>query len=44
MEHDCCRVMGKPAEVWGEGDELVQLYQREIVPAEPIAAGPFKVV
>ena len=38
MEHDCCRVMGKPAEVWGEEDELVQLYQREIVPAEPIVA------
>jgi hypothetical protein len=42
MEHDCCRVMGKPAEVWGERDELVQLYQREIVPAEPIAAARSK--
>jgi hypothetical protein len=42
MEHDCCRVMGKPAEVWGEKDELVQLYQREIVPAEPIAAARSK--
>jgi DNA-binding NtrC family response regulator len=38
MEHDCCRVMGKPAEVWGEKDELVQLYQREIVPVELGAA------
>jgi DNA-binding NtrC family response regulator len=38
MEHDCCRVMGKPAEVWGEKDELVQLYQREIVPVEPVGA------
>ena len=42
MEHDCCRVMGKPAEVWGEKDELVQLYQREIVPAEPVAAARSK--
>jgi hypothetical protein len=42
MQHDCCRVMGKPAEVWGEKDELVQLYQREIVPAEPIAAARSK--
>jgi DNA-binding NtrC family response regulator len=38
MEHDCCRVMGKPAEVWGEKDDLVQLYLREIVPAELVAA------
>ena len=38
MERDCCRVMGKPAEVWGEKDELVQLYQREIAPAELGAA------
>jgi hypothetical protein len=38
MEHDCCRVMGKPAEIWGENDELVQLYEREIVPADPVAA------
>ena len=42
MEHDCCRVMGKPAAVWGEKDELVQLYQREIVPAEPVAAARSK--
>jgi DNA-binding NtrC family response regulator len=42
MEHDCCRVMGKPAEFWGEKDELVQLYQREIVPADPIAAARSK--
>ena len=37
MGHDCCRLMGKPAEAWGEHDEVVQLYQREIVPAEPVA-------
>lgn len=42
MEHDCCRVIGKPAAVWGEKDELVQLYQREIVAAEPIAAARSK--
>jgi hypothetical protein len=41
MGHDCCRLMGRPAEAWGEQDELVQFYQREIVPADPVAApGP----
>jgi DNA-binding NtrC family response regulator len=38
MGHDCCRLPGKPAEVWGEKDESVQLYRREIVPADLSAA------
>jgi Activator of aromatic catabolism/Sigma-54 interaction domain/Bacterial regulatory protein, Fis family len=37
MGRDCCRLMGKPAEAWGEQDDVVQLYRREIVPAEPVA-------
>jgi hypothetical protein len=32
-----CRVIGKPAEVWGEDDPIVQLYRRDILPPE--AAG-----
>lgn len=32
---DYCRVMGKPAEMWGEDDDLVQLYRSEILTAEP---------
>ncbi|MCP3473125.1 XylR N-terminal domain-containing protein [Bradyrhizobium sp. CCGUVB1N3] len=34
-----CRVMGKPAEVWGESDELVRLYRNEILKAEPATPG-----
>lgn len=30
---EACRVLGKPAERWGEDDELVRLYQQEIAPA-----------
>jgi hypothetical protein len=40
MGQDHCRVMGKPAEVWGESDDLVQLYRSEILTAEPATPGP----
>ena len=40
MGQDHCRVMGKPAETWGESDELVRLYRSEILTAEPTTAGP----
>ena len=29
-----CRVIGKPAEIWGEDDPIVQLYRRDILPSE----------
>lgn len=32
--------MGKPAEVWGESDELVQLYRSELLTAEPATPEP----
>ncbi len=31
---DVCRVLGKPAESWGEDDDLVRLYRTEIVPRD----------
>lgn len=31
---DHCRVVGKPAETWGEDENLVRLYRREILPGE----------
>jgi DNA-binding NtrC family response regulator len=34
MGHEHCRVVGKPAEGWGEHDEIVQIYRRDIWPAE----------
>ena len=40
MGKDHCRVMGKPAEIWGESDEIVQLYRSEILTAEPATPGP----
>lgn len=40
MGQDHCRVMGKPAETWGESDELVQLYRSEILTAEPATPAP----
>ena len=40
MGQDHCRVMGKPAETWGESDELVRLYRSEILTAEPATPGP----
>lgn len=32
MGHKHCRVVGKPAEVWGEDDPTVQLFRRQIMP------------
>jgi Activator of aromatic catabolism/Sigma-54 interaction domain/V4R domain/Bacterial regulatory protein, Fis family len=29
-----CRVIGKPAEVWGDDDSIVQLYKRDVLPPE----------
>ncbi len=31
---DACRVVGKPAETWGEDDDLIRLYRQDIVPGE----------
>ena len=40
---DHCRVVGKPAETWGEDEDLVKLYRREILPGEMdgVRADPF---
>jgi transcriptional regulator with AAA-type ATPase domain len=43
MGHKHCRVIGKPAEVWGEDDPTVQLFRRQIMPrylGEEIRARP----
>lgn len=32
MGHKQCRVVGKPAEVWGEDDAVVQLFRKKIMP------------
>lgn len=43
MGHKHCRVVGKPADVWGEDDPTVQLYRRQIMPrylSEEIRARP----
>lgn len=32
MGHKHCRVVGKPAEVWGEDDPTVELFRRQIMP------------
>lgn len=32
MGHRHCRVVGKPAETWGEDDPVVQLFRQKIVP------------
>ncbi|MBV8592688.1 MAG: XylR N-terminal domain-containing protein [Caulobacteraceae bacterium] len=32
--HEVCRVLGKPAERWGEDDDLVALYRQEVVPSD----------
>ena len=34
-----CRVIGKPAEVWGESDPIVQLYRRDILPPDNPSPG-----
>ncbi|HEY1783183.1 MAG TPA: XylR N-terminal domain-containing protein [Roseiarcus sp.] len=31
---DACRVVGKPAESWGEDDALIRLYRQDVVPGE----------
>jgi hypothetical protein len=38
MGHEHCRVVGKPAEGWGEHDEIVQIYRPDIWPAELAAS------
>ncbi len=43
MGHKHCRVVGKPADVWGEDDATVQLFRRQIMPrylSEEIRARP----
>lgn len=43
MGHKHCRVVGKPADVWGEDDPVVQLFRRQIMPrylSEEIRARP----
>jgi transcriptional regulator with AAA-type ATPase domain len=43
MGHKHCRVVGKPADAWGEEDPTVQLFRRQIMPrylSEEIRARP----
>lgn len=45
MGHRHCRVVGKPADAWGENDPDVQRFRRQIMPrylSEEIAARPVK--
>lgn len=38
--HTHCRVIGKPADVWGEDDPEVKLFRAQVVPSDPPGIDP----